>query len=239
MITGRVCWRGEVPRCPPFEAQGPGHDGKWRTTIVRNPFAPVIDSKSKAVAGAVVFLEAVPPERSRPWDHGAVQVVAAEHAFEVKQGDGPPQRVGFVRRGDQVIIDSARAGFESVVARGAAFFSLPFPLPNDPLRRKLTKPGIVEITSGAGRFWLRAHLFVTEHPYYCRTDAAGRFTLAQVPPGEYRLICWLPNPKVVQRDRDPNMGQVIRHQHAPAFQRYQVVEVAPRTAMHVEFRIGE
>jgi hypothetical protein len=200
---------------------------------------PAINARTKTIEGAVVYLESAPADRSRPWDHPPVRVIADQKGMNIEQGPGSPHAVGFVRRGDEIELNSVGNGFESISARGAAHFSLPFPAPNQPLRRKLDQSGSVEITSGAGHFWLRACLFVCEHPYYCRTDAEGRFALKQVPAGEYRLICWLPNPDVAERDRDPNLGQVIRHHHAPPLERYQAIDVKPRVDVDVVMQISK
>ena len=37
---------------------------------------------------------------------------------------------------------------------------------------------------------MRAYLIVTEHPYTAVTNAAGRFSLDQVPAGDYTLRLW-------------------------------------------------
>lgn len=206
--------------------------------MVPNPYQPPINARTKSVEGAVVYLESVDPARSRPWDHPPVRVVAGNNAMHIEQGDGSPFSVGFVRRGEEVDLVSHRPDFESISARGAAFFTLLFPVKDQPLRRKFNEAGLVELTSGAGHFWLRANVFVSEHPYFCRTDADGRYELKQVPPGEYRLCCWLPNPDVARRDRDPNMGHVIRHHHASPLERCQMIELAPHEQARVDMQIG-
>jgi hypothetical protein len=38
--------------------------------------------------------------------------------------------------------------------------------------------------------WMRAYLGVVSHPYFAVTGADGRFTLADVPPGEYVVAAW-------------------------------------------------
>lgn len=38
--------------------------------------------------------------------------------------------------------------------------------------------------------WMRGWLVVVDHPYATVTDAAGRFTLSEVPPGAYTLAVW-------------------------------------------------
>ena len=38
--------------------------------------------------------------------------------------------------------------------------------------------------------WMQGWIVVADHPYYAVTDAEGRFTLADVPPGDYQLDVW-------------------------------------------------
>jgi hypothetical protein len=37
---------------------------------------------------------------------------------------------------------------------------------------------------------MQGWIVVVDHPYYAVTDADGRFTLADVPPGDYQLDVW-------------------------------------------------
>src|SRR5262249_39172772 len=143
-----------------------------------NPHAPAIDPATRAVKDAVVFLRGIDPRRSRPWDHPPVRVEMRDYLLVVRQG-AAEGRVGFVRRGDGVEMVSAQPAFHALQARGAAFFTLMFPDPGGPRTRRLGRAGVVELTSAAGHFWMRGHLFVDDHPYYARADAAGRFTFGQ------------------------------------------------------------
>jgi hypothetical protein len=38
--------------------------------------------------------------------------------------------------------------------------------------------------------WMRAYLGVVDHPYFAVTGPDGRFTIAEVPPGDYLLAAW-------------------------------------------------
>jgi plastocyanin len=38
--------------------------------------------------------------------------------------------------------------------------------------------------------WMRAWIFVFDHPYYAITGADGSFALPALPPGEYKLVAW-------------------------------------------------
>src|SRR5207248_1964383 len=129
-----------------------------------NPHAPNIDSATSGVAGAVVFLRGVDPARARPWDHPPVVVEHQDRQLWVVQG-GVRSRIGFVRRDDSITMVSREKVFNALHAGGAAFFTLTFPDADQPLRRALDKKGQVELSSAAGGYWMRGHLFVDDHPY--------------------------------------------------------------------------
>jgi plastocyanin len=52
-----------------------------------------------------------------------------------------------------------------------------------------SKPEIVTITCDL-HSWMRSWVVVAEHPFYAVTDPEGGFTIANVPPGKYRLRLW-------------------------------------------------
>jgi hypothetical protein len=157
----------------------------------------------------VVFLRGVEAQKGKRWDHPSVRLEQRDCQFHIVQGqaDSP---FGFVRCGESIEMVSRDRHFHSLHAGGAAFFSLTFPDPDQPLTRRLQEKGIVELTSAAGYYWMRAYLFVDEHPYYTRTDSEGRFVLSQVPPGQYEVVCWLPSWRKARHERDPESAIVYR-----------------------------
>ncbi|MFQ5851234.1 MAG: carboxypeptidase regulatory-like domain-containing protein [Candidatus Binatia bacterium] len=59
------------------------------------------------------------------------------------------------------------------------------------LRRKMRKEreGIIRIKCDAHE-WMLGWVHVYEHPYFAITDEKGVFTIADVPPGKYKLRAW-------------------------------------------------
>jgi hypothetical protein len=235
-IEGRVVWSGESPIIEPFPyllPGGLGGDAKaahWRN----NPFTPIIDPDSHGVSEAVVYLRGIDPHRCRPWDHARVLVEQRGLELHIRQGE-TDGRVGFVRCGDEVEMVSRDRRLHVLHARGPSWFARTFPEAGQPLFRPLDQSGVIELTSGAGYFWMRGYLLVDEHPYYTRTDAEGRFVLSQVPPGRYELVCWVPNWREIGRDREPESGRVARIQFAQAVAITQMVEVKPRWTAESRF----
>src|SRR5262249_1880837 len=154
--------------------------------------------------------------------------------FLVHQG-AAVGRDGFVRRGDRVELVSSGPVFHVLHAAGAAYFSLAFADPDRPRTRPLEHSGMVELTSAAGYFWMRAYLFVDDHAYYTGPDAGGGFLRPQVPPGRYEVVCWLPDWHEASHDRDPETSLVMRLTFRPPVEHAQVVEVSPSGTQAVHF----
>jgi hypothetical protein len=235
-VRGQVTWEGTLPVVAGLRVrvnQPPG--GLPQPKLIRdNPYRPVIDPGSRGIAHAVVYLRGIDPRVGKPWDRAPVIVEMHDRGFRIRQG-GADAPVGFVRRGDLVTIVSRDAFFYSLHAGGAAFFTLAFPDPDQPLQRPLPEAGLVEITSDSGYYWSRANLFVDNHPYYTRTDAHGHFTLERVPPGRYELICWLPDWHIARHERDPESGQVTRLFFHPPVQRVMPITIDPGDVCIVDF----
>jgi hypothetical protein len=156
--------------------------------------------------------------------------------LHVMQG-AADRRVGFVHRGAEVTFSSAGHVFHSVQARGAAFFALPFPTDSQPVSRALDKAGEVQLSSGAGHFWMRAHLFVADHPYFAVTDSAGQFRLEHVPPGDYDVVCWHANWREAEHELDGDTGLVCRLTFEPPAEVIKHVRLAQRGIGDVAFHL--
>src|SRR5262249_34495122 len=58
------------------------------------------------------------------------------------------------------------------------------------VRHVLDRPGIAHVNCNVRHTWMHAYLFVTDDPYHAVTDAAGRFAIDDVPPGQHRIAVW-------------------------------------------------
>jgi hypothetical protein len=232
-IEGRVSWDGPLPDVPPFTVlhapEVPAPDGKL-LTYEENPFRPRFTADGTGLQDLVVYLRGVDPRRARAWPHGPVRVEQAQRRLRIVQ-DGVESRVGFVQRGAAIEAVNLDAEYHALRARGAAFFTLPFVDADRPTARRLTHTGVVELSSGTGFYWMHAHLFVDDQPYFARTGPDGRFRLEQVPAGRYEAVCWMPSWVVARKEREPESGMVIRLIFAPPVEQVAVVEVrAARTS---------
>jgi hypothetical protein len=240
-IEGRVVWSGSLPEVPAFmvfaDPDNPPPDRKMRFNVA-NPYRPEIDPASNGLQDVVVFLRAVDPQLACPWPHGTVRIEQRDRRLRVLQ-NGVPGRVGFVRCGDAMEAVNYDAEYHALRVRGAAFFTLPFVDAATVTRRRLDRPGLVELMSGASYFWMNAKLLVVEHPYYARTAADGSFRLEQVPAGRHELVCWMPSWVVTRRERDPESCLISRLVFAPAVEQVEPVEVRERGVSSVRFEWNE
>jgi len=238
-ITGSVTWKGAVPDVALFEIQACPFAGKalqLRHTRP-NPNTPQIDPLTKGVGSAVVFLRGVDPKVAKPWNHSPAVVEQKGCQYLVEQ-DNTLSHFGFVRRGDQVTMISHDDTFYSLHADGAAFFTLTFPDPEQPLQRCLAKNGLLELTSAAGYYWMRSYLFVDDHPYYARTAVDGRFTLSGVPEGKYEVVCWMPNWTKARHERDPELGLITRWCFDPPLERKEAVNLGRGETRELRFELS-
>jgi hypothetical protein len=155
----------------------------------------------------------------------------------IDQG-GRQSNVGFVRRlGPPVTMISRDDNLYILRARGEAFFSLTFPDPQSPRQRTFDRPGVVELSSGAGHIWMRGYLFVWDHPYLTHTSAEGTFALERVPAGTYELNLWMPNWHIARTEPDANTTEPCRLSYHPPLTRSQVVVVKPGEAVEAAFAV--
>ncbi|KQV50075.1 hypothetical protein [Massilia sp. Root335] len=67
------------------------------------------------------------------------------------------------------------------------------------------KPGQVDIGCNI-HDWMEAHVLIVDTPYFARTGADGRATIAGVPAGRYRLRLWHPLQKAQGAPDDIEVG---------------------------------
>ncbi|MBI4543696.1 MAG: hypothetical protein HY703_00695 [Gemmatimonadetes bacterium] len=76
-----------------------------------------------------------------------------------------------------------------LAARTIGNVALPFKGVELQNRRALSRPGLVEVKCDAHE-WMRARIWVFDHPYYGLTGVDGAFQIRDVLPGKYVLRAW-------------------------------------------------
>lgn len=236
-ISGAAIWQGDIPKAEEHLTRRLAFNPEMHTYPMRwsTPHVPKVDVKSNGIENAVVFLRHVDLSLSKPWDHAPARIEIDDRQLVIAQGK-QLSGVGFVRPGESVEMVNIDTKYHNLKAGGAAFFGIPMYTQNAPHRRTFTQPGVVDLRCAAGYYWLHAHLFVVEHPYYVRTDSSGRFELNQVPPGDYELVCWLPSWHTERAERCPETGIVIRYAWKPPVEQTQRIRVHANQSANVDFR---
>jgi hypothetical protein len=235
-VVGQVTWDGDRPQPAMIETYRLAPGGRNERVSRPAPNVPVIESASGGVSQALVYLRGV-MKAARPWDQPPVSIELSDERAMICQGGGPPRNIGLVHCGSAVTIVSRQNCFHALRARGSAFWTLTLPDADRPLTKRLDQPGIVELSSAAGYYWMHAYLFVADNPYCVLTDAHGRFELAGVPPGEYELITWMPSWAIVRRERDPESTAVVRVVFGPHHEWRQKVAVAAAETTSVSISV--
>lgn len=227
-IAADVVWVGPLPSAAPFRSVPEPFDDQPPPPArdYANPNVPSIDNASRGVGSAVVYLRKVDPERSRPWDHSPVRVELHDQRIDVMQGE-TRRCAGFVRTGDEVEFVSRDRRYHSIQGRGAAFFARALPNLDQGHSRRLATPGVVELQSGAGYFWMRGYLFVADHPYHAHGDARGRFLLKGVPAGEYEVVAWHPDWRVAETRYNPDSARIMQVRYRKPLEASRRVVVEP------------
>ena len=234
-IEGTVRWAGPVPRVEAFRSlefvqdpvAGPGN----RMRSFPNPAAPRVDDEG-GLAGAVVFLRGIDPARAKPWDHPPLRARLRDLRLVLSQG-GREVGIGIVPLGSALRIVSEDACLHTIKGRGASFFGLALPDKGSERAWPLDEPGLLELRSGAGFFWMRGHVLASAHPYAALTDLRGRFRLEGVPEGEYEIVAMHPDWRVVEQERNVDNLRVTGARFGPPLEKTARLRVGRGTAARV------
>jgi len=226
-IAGRVIWNGGTPVAPQVKGLiDTGSGVAWGE--MPNHLAPRIDPEAQGLEDVVVYLKRCDPTLAKPWPFAPLRVEVRNRMISAAQG-GRNGRVGFARVGESFEMVSFDGVPHMLRARGAGFFTVPLPEKNKPQTRSIDALGPTVFTSAAGYFWTSAEVFTCEHPYYTATDKTGRFALEGIPPGEYTIVAWHRNWKLLGSERDPETGKIMRLIFDAPFQIERPITVAADT----------
>ncbi|MBI5367400.1 MAG: hypothetical protein HZA54_10225 [Planctomycetes bacterium] len=225
-VVGRVTWSRRLP------------DPVW-LPIGKNPEAcgghgalkllPRLHvSADKGVKDAVVYLSDVfkgkpfPPPTVYRLDQRACEYVP---------------HVMVVPRGETVEVRSSDDVLHTVHMTGAVSANVALPgAGSQPARIVLSKPGLVELSCDNGHAWMSGSIVVAPHPYFAVSDAAGRFELADVPPGVYEVVAWHEGWEIDRSDQ--NMGVVTRYYYSRPVIKKEQITLAERATLELSFDVA-
>ena len=189
-VTGTVTYHGKVPKAPFPDDLG-----------IERPLLSV-DAKGESLQYAVVYLEpadestktvvndVAPGDKPTSPNREGSETAAAAPKVLVDQRDMTfvPHLIA-VREGQTVRFANSDAANHNV--RSAALdrrnqFNVITPLEGSYERAFFADPKQRPIRLGCEiHAWMRAWIYVFDHPYFAVTDAKGRYAIASAPPGNY------------------------------------------------------
>lgn len=232
-ISGTVKWSGPMPHLTamPITKDPQICDPEHHKT---RDLERLIVGPDGGVANTVVFLKTIVAGK-------AMDIPQPRRFLNQKYCRYEPH-ILLVPENTDLQMESSDATLHTIHMDGAASYNLPFPFPNQIVTRDMHTPGLVNLRCNGGHTWMNAEMFVVKHPYYAVTDESGRFSLKDVPPGQYQLMAWHEGWRVL---REEGAFDVLTERRIarPIFSEPRTwekdVAVQPNGATEVDFTISE
>jgi hypothetical protein len=173
-IDGIVVYRGDVPTKKIIPSKNVETCGGPR----EEPMIRV--GADQAVESAVVYLVDVAKGKAWTEQGKPPELNNVKCRFEPEVQVIPPGRLDVVN-GDPVLHNTH--GFYG--KRTA--FNLALPNEGQRIPVELKRAGTVRVDCDA-HGWMEGWIYVVNNPYYAVTGADGKFTISDVPPGDYKLV---------------------------------------------------
>jgi len=175
-ITGVVKVVGAAPRDEVIRVtKDPGHCGE---TLPREKY---VIGAGGGVQNAVVSLVDIAKGKAVP--AADVPIVNKSCAFHPHVQTAVKGQFMVVRNDDPMLHNT------HMYLDKRTIFNAALPRQGMEIRKPIAKGGIVDVECDE-HDWMHAYLYVADHPYLAATDADGAFTLADVPPGTYKIRLW-------------------------------------------------
>jgi Polysaccharide lyase family 4, domain II len=175
-IEGIVVYRGDVPTRKIIPSKnvetcgGPREEPKIRV------------GADQAVESAVVYLADVAKGKAWPEEGKPPELNNVKCRFEPEVQVVRPGRVDVVNKDPVLHNTHGHYGKRSA-------FNLALPNEGQRIPVQLPRPGTVFVDCDA-HGWMEGWIYVVDNPYYAITGADGKFTISDVPPGDYKLVGW-------------------------------------------------
>ena len=179
-VAGQVHYVGELPATEQIPVD---RDRAYCGETMPNE-ALKVGQESRGVAEVVISLEGVPK---------ALPSTEEEPLLIENRTCRFLPRVNAMHSGRVLIISNADPVMHNTHIRkksrfGENIMNVVQP-PQGKVEKPIKEPGFLDVRCDAHPF-MRAAIYVFDHPYFAVTDGMGRFQLHHVPPGRYRLRVW-------------------------------------------------
>jgi Carboxypeptidase regulatory-like domain len=139
-------------------------------------------SANGGVANTVVFLQNI--DHGKAWD-----LPVSRRSLNQKECRYEPH-VFLVPQGNALNMMSSDPVLHNIHMTGASSYNMAFVKTNQVSTETLSDPGVIDVQCNGGHAWMNAEILVVKHPYYAVTDENGKFTLTNVPAGQYQIVAW-------------------------------------------------
>ncbi len=183
-ISGKVVFNGRVPKRTIIPTRDKSICGGMR----KEP--KILVGPDKGVEEGIVYLKKV--KKGKPWTEESSKVPVLN---QEKCRFSPTVQI--IRKGKIAIVNS-----DPVLHNTHGYlckklgkqckrtvFNLALPNQGQRIEKNMKRPGTVKVDCDA-HGWMLGWMQVVDNPYYALTDADGKFSITQVPPGKYTLVAF-------------------------------------------------
>lgn len=199
-LAGAVTWSGKVPA---QKTVLPATDQK--TCLSHANQALVIDGKTLGVRNAVVSIAGI--RKGKSINSKRVEIDQKDCIFE-------PRIVVVPTNGEVAFLNSdpVTHNIHTHSRRNRTFNMVTLPKSaeskgSEPLVMRVVRADRITVTCDY-HSWMKAYVLVMSHPYVAVTDEKGRFSIADIPPGQYKVRVWHEQVSTRTRAKDEDIPMI-------------------------------